>query len=75
MQTLFKSIPLSLITLTVISGYASADEKYDFALHGYLRSGILANSDGNRVDSVGLMPDGKWRLGTKKIPRLSLSRQ
>lgn len=39
MQTLFKSIPLSLITLTVISGYASADEKYDFALHGYLRSG------------------------------------
>lgn len=72
MQTLFKSIPLSLITLTVISGYASADEKYDFALHGYLRSGILANSDGNRVDSVGLMPDGKWRLGNEEDTKIEL---
>lgn len=72
MQTLIKSIPLSLITLTVISGYASADEKYDFALHGYLRSGILANSDGNRVDSVGLMPDGKWRLGNEEDTKIEL---
>jgi len=72
MQTLMKSIPLSLIALTVISGYASADEKYDFALHGYLRSGILANSDGNRVDSVGLMPDGKWRLGNEEDTKIEL---
>ena len=72
MQTLMKSIPLSLITLTIISGYASADEKYDFALHGYLRSGILANSDGNRVDSVGLMPDGKWRLGNEEDTKIEL---
>ncbi|MGQ7172587.1 hypothetical protein ACUOCP_45065, partial [Escherichia sp. R-CC3] len=26
------------IGLAVISDYASADEKYDFALHGYMRS-------------------------------------
>ncbi|VTN11205.1 Maltoporin (phage lambda and maltose receptor) [Raoultella terrigena] len=41
-----------------MSDCASADPQYDFALHGYIRSGILANSDGNRADSVGLMPDG-----------------
>ena len=40
MKKLIKSIPLSLIALAVISDYASADEKYDFALHGYMRSGI-----------------------------------
>ena len=33
---------------------------------GDIRSGILANSDGNRADSVGLMPDGKWRLGNEE---------
>ncbi|MGQ7190806.1 carbohydrate porin, partial [Escherichia sp. HC-CC] len=66
------SIPLSLIALAVISDYASADEKYDFALHGYMRSGILANTDGNRVNSVGLMPDGKWRLGNEEDTKIEL---
>ena len=60
------SIPLALLSLAGASSPACADPKYDFALHGYIRSGILANSDGNRADSVGLMPDGKWRLGNEE---------
>ncbi|MDM7270495.1 carbohydrate porin, partial [Klebsiella grimontii] len=60
------SIPLSLLALAVMSDCAIADPKYDFMLHGYIRSGILANADGNRADSVGLMPDGKWRLGNEE---------
>ena len=54
------------------SSPACADPKYDFALHGYIRSGILANSDGNRADSVGLMPDGKWRLGNEEDTKIEL---
>jgi hypothetical protein len=33
------SIPLSLLALAVMSDCAIADPKYDFALHGYIRSG------------------------------------
>lgn len=35
------SIPLSLLALAVMSDCASADPKYDFMLHGYIRSGSL----------------------------------
>lgn len=66
------SIPLSLLALAVMSDCASADPKYDFMLHGYIRSGILANADGNRADSVGLMPDGKWRLGNEEDTKIEL---
>ncbi len=38
------SIPLALLSLAGASSLACADPKYDFALHGYIRSGILANS-------------------------------
>ena len=31
-----------------------------------------ANSDGNRADSVGLMPDGKWRLGNEEDTKIEL---
>ncbi|SUP64956.1 maltoporin [Yersinia enterocolitica] len=78
MKSLNQLMPLSLLILMAMSHQASA-EKYDFALHGYIRSGILANSDGNRVDSVGLMPDGKWRLGNEDdtkielVPRVTLT--
>ncbi|WP_174848223.1 maltoporin [Yersinia artesiana] len=71
MKSLNQLMPLSLLILTAMSHQASA-EKYDFALHGYIRSGILANSDGNRVDSVGLMPDGKWRLGNEDDTKIEL---
>ncbi len=64
------SIPLALLSLAGASSPACADPKYDFALHGYIRSGILANSDGNRADSVGLMPDGKWRLGNEEDTKI-----
>ena len=72
------SIPLALLSLAGASSPACADPKYDFALHGYIRSGIPANSDGNRADSVGLMPDGKWRLGNEDtkielIPTVTLT--
>lgn len=66
------SIPLALLSLAGASSLACADPKYDFALHGYIRSGILANSDGNRADSVGLMPDGKWRLGNEEDTKIEL---
>ncbi|WP_142793959.1 carbohydrate porin, partial [Klebsiella pneumoniae] len=66
------SIPLSLLALAVMSDCAIADPKYDFMLHGYIRSGILANADGNRADSVGLMPDGKWRLGNEEDTKIEL---
>ncbi|MDA4625604.1 hypothetical protein, partial [Enterobacter hormaechei] len=36
------SIPLALLSLAGASSPACADPKYDFALHGYIRSGILA---------------------------------
>jgi sucrose porin len=55
-----------------MSDCAIADPKYDFMLHGYIRSGILANADGNRADSVGLMPDGKWRLGNEEDTKIEL---
>ena len=66
------SIPLALLSLAGASSPACADPKYDFALHGYIRSGIPANSDGNRADSVGLMPDGKWRLGNEEDTKIEL---
>lgn len=66
------SIPLALLSLAGASSLACADPKYDFALHGYIRSGILANADGNRADSVGLMPDGKWRLGNEEDTKIEL---
>ncbi|MCD8671166.1 carbohydrate porin, partial [Klebsiella pneumoniae] len=62
----------SCIAWIAASSPACADPKYDFALHGYIRSGILANSDGNRADSVGLMPDGKWRLGNEEDTKIEL---
>lgn len=34
------SIPLALLSLAGASSPACADPKYDFALHGYIRSGI-----------------------------------
>lgn len=71
MEKMHKVMPLSLLTLAMFSGPVLAD-KYDFAMHGYVRSGILANQDGNRVDSVGLMPDGKWRLGNEDNTKLEL---
>ncbi len=71
MEKMYKVMPLSLLTLAMFSGPVLAD-KYDFAMHGYVRSGILANQDGNRVDSVGLMPDGKWRLGNEDNTKLEL---
>ena len=71
MKQLNRLIPLAILISAATSGLAHA-EKYDFQLHGYMRSGILANSDGNRVDSVGLMPDGKWRLGNEEDTKIEL---
>jgi sucrose porin len=71
MNRLNRLIPLALLINAALCTNAQAEEvkAYDFALHGYIRSGILANSDGNRVDSVGLMPDGNGVWGTKKTPK------
>lgn len=71
MKKITTSLPLSLLCLAGIHQYAYA-EQYDFALHGYVRSGILANQDGNRSDALGLMPDGKWRLGNEDNTKIEL---
>jgi len=71
MNRLNRLIPLALLINAAACGIAQA-EQYDFKLHGYMRSGILANSDGNRADSVGLMPDGKWRLGNEEDTKIEL---
>lgn len=71
MKSLNRLLPLSLLVSSAISGLAYADQ-YDFKMHGYIRSGILANTDGNRVDSVGLMPDGKFRLGNEDDTKIEL---
>lgn len=34
--------------------------------------GSAANSDGNRADSVGLMPDGRRRLGNEEDTKIEL---
>ncbi|MDU7135092.1 MAG: carbohydrate porin, partial [Enterobacteriaceae bacterium] len=74
MNRLNRLIPLALLINAALCANAQAEEvkAYDFTLHGYIRSGILANSDGNRVDSVGLMPDGKWRLGNEEDTKIEL---
>jgi sucrose porin len=71
MNRLNRLIPLALLINAAACEIAQA-EQYDFKLHGYMRSGILANSDGNRADSVGLMPDGKWRLGNEEDTKIEL---
>lgn len=71
MKSLNRLLPLSLLVASAVSGMAHAD-KYDFTMHGYMRSGILATSDGNRADSVGLMPDGKFRLGNEDDTKIEL---
>ncbi|WP_036817142.1 carbohydrate porin, partial [Photobacterium sanctipauli] len=66
-----KALTLSVLTLAISSSYAVATE-YDFSMNGYIKAGIIGNSDGNRVDSVGLMPDGKWRLGNEQNTKIEL---
>ncbi|MDP0657119.1 carbohydrate porin, partial [Klebsiella pneumoniae] len=72
-------IPLAILSMEGSSSTSCDDPKYDVALHGYLRSGILGNSDGNRESNVGLMQDGKWRLGSEedtkneRIPTVTLA--
>lgn len=71
MKRVNPALPLTLLLASATSGVTHA-EKYDFTLHGYMRSGILANSDGNRVNSAGLMPDGKFRLGNEDDTKIEL---
>jgi len=42
MNRLNRLIPLALLINAAVCGIAQA-EQYDFKLHGYMRSGILAN--------------------------------
>ncbi|WP_058911487.1 maltoporin [Entomohabitans teleogrylli] len=75
MQPLIRLVPLSLLSAAVLCPPATGAEtgdKYDFTLHGYIRSGILANKDGNRSDSLGLMPDGRFRLGNEQDTKIEL---
>lgn len=67
-------LPLSVLVFAALSQQALADDikSYDFTMHGYIRSGLLANKDGNRADSLGLMPDGKWRLGNEEDTKIEL---
>ncbi len=62
---------LFAIPLTLVSTVGLATTT-DFEMHGYIKSGILMNSDGNRSDAIGLMPDGKWRLGNEQNTKIEL---
>ncbi|NLS14877.1 carbohydrate porin [Vibrio sp. SM6] len=42
-------------------------------LHGYIKSGLLLNSDGTRVNSIGLFTNlGKFRLGNEQNTKIEL---
>lgn len=46
---------------------------WDADLHGYIKSGLLMNSEGNRVQSVGLFTNyGKFRLGNEQNTKIEL---
>lgn len=56
----------------MVMSYQVSVEKYDFVLYGYICFGILVNSDGNCVDFVGLMFDGKWCFGNEDDMKIEL---
>ncbi|UMX79239.1 carbohydrate porin [Klebsiella pneumoniae] len=67
------SIPLAFLSLAGAGQPGSRrSEGMIPAPYGYIRSGSSANPDGNCVDSVGLMPDGKWRLGNEEDTKIEL---
>lgn len=68
---------MNTITKGIVFGLAIAAApvlaiETETSLNGYLKSGILANSDGTRSNSLGLMPDGKFRLGNEQNTKIEL---
>ena len=59
------------LALSVAACSASAATT-DFQLHGYIRSGILMNSDGNRVTQLYPLSYGGWRLGNEQNTKVEL---
>lgn len=59
------------LALTAYAEFASAATT-DFQLHGYVRSGILLNKDGNSVNQLYPLSYGGWRLGNEDKTKVEL---
>ncbi len=69
-QLLTKSI---LLALACSAGSVAATET-TFSMNGYIKSGILMNSDGTRAQSLNPLQQGssKWRLGNEQNTKIEL---
>ncbi|KAA8597723.1 carbohydrate porin [Vibrio sp. 10N.286.52.C3] len=69
LNTLTKSIALGLAVCSVPALALETTAE----MHGYIKAGLLANADGTRANSVGLLTDyGKWRLGNEQNTKIEL---
>ncbi|MDG3085322.1 carbohydrate porin [Vibrio hannami] len=69
-KSIFVKSTLAALVLSSMSAMA-ADQ--DFEMHGYAKSGLLLNSDGNRSNSLGLFTNyGKFRLGNEQNTKIEL---
>ncbi|EJR0948775.1 carbohydrate porin [Vibrio alginolyticus] len=69
LNTLSKSIALGLAICSAPT--LALDTTAE--MHGYLKSGLLVNSDGTRVNSLGLFTNyGKFRLGNEQNTKIEL---
>lgn len=60
------------IALVCAAGSVSASST-DFSMHGYIKSGLLINSDGTSADRIGLWSDSaKFRLGNEHNTKIEL---
>lgn len=60
------------LALSLVAVSASAATT-DFQMHGYIRSGILLNKDGNRVNTLNPLTYGEWRLGNEQNTKIELT--
>lgn len=67
-KQLTKCIALALFGYANLASAAATDAQ----LHGYIRSGILMNEDGNRVNQLYPLSYGGWRLGNEQNTKAEL---
>ncbi|MDV7105111.1 carbohydrate porin [Vibrio sp. TH_r3] len=69
-KTVFIKSTLAMLVLSSMSAMAA---NTDFEMHGYVKSGLLLNGDGNRSNSLGLFTNyGKFRLGNEQNTKIEL---
>ena len=68
-KTVFIKSTLAALVMSSMSAMAA---NTDFGMNGYIKSGLLMNTDGTRVNSIGLLDYGKFRLGNEQNTKIEL---